>query len=109
MAIDDKPNRLTALERTLRLRYGHDYLVISEASPAAALGRLRELRAAGRPVALPLETSMPGVFTAGDVRHGSVKRVASAVGEGSVAATQMYQYLQDQTRNDRADAGLGHR
>jgi thioredoxin reductase (NADPH) len=44
---------------------------------------------------LPLETSMPGVFAAGDVRHGSVKRVASAVGEGSIAATQMYQYLQD--------------
>ncbi len=33
----------------------------------------------------PLETGMPGVFAAGDVRHGSVKRVASAVGEGSVA------------------------
>jgi thioredoxin reductase (NADPH) len=44
----------------------------------------------------PLETSMPGIFTAGDVRHGSVKRVASAVGEGSIAATQMYQYLQKQ-------------
>jgi len=44
---------------------------------------------------LPLETSMPGVFTAGDVRHGSVKRVASAVGEGSIAATSMYQYLQN--------------
>ena len=34
---------------------------------------------------LPLETSIPGVFAAGDVRHGSVKRVASAVGEGSAA------------------------
>ncbi|MGK5170479.1 FAD-dependent oxidoreductase [Geodermatophilus sp. CPCC 205761] len=34
---------------------------------------------------LPLETSMPGVLAAGDVRHGSVKRVASAVGEGSIA------------------------
>lgn len=33
----------------------------------------------------PLETSLPGVFAAGDVRHGSVKRVASAVGEGSIA------------------------
>jgi thioredoxin reductase (NADPH) len=32
-----------------------------------------------------LETSMPGVFASGDVRHGSVKRVASAVGEGSTA------------------------
>ena len=42
---------------------------------------------------------MPGIFTAGDVRHGSVKRVASAVGEGSIAATQMYQYLQKQARS----------
>ena len=47
---------------------------------------------------LPLETSMPGVFAAGDVRHGSVKRVASAVGEGSIAATQMYRYLDEQTQ-----------
>jgi thioredoxin reductase len=39
-----------------------------------------------------METSMPGVFAAGDVRHGSVKRVASAVGEGSIAASQLYQY-----------------
>ena len=37
------------------------------------------------------------VFAAGDVRHGSIKRVASAVGEGSIATTQMTQYLQDQT------------
>jgi len=47
---------------------------------------------------LPLETSMPGVFAAGDVRHGSVKRVASAVGEGSIATTQLTQYLQNQAR-----------
>ena len=47
----------------------------------------------------PLETSMPGVFAAGDVRHGSVKRVASAVGEGSIATTQLTQYLQAQARN----------
>ena len=38
----------------------------------------------GRP-ALPLETSLRGVFAAGDVRHGSIKRVASAVGEGAGA------------------------
>ena len=43
--------------------------------------------------ALPLETSLPGVFAAGDVRQRSVKRVASAVGEGSIAATQLTQYL----------------
>jgi thioredoxin reductase (NADPH) len=46
---------------------------------------------AGAP--LPLETSVPGVFAAGDVRHGSVKRVASAVGEGSVSIRSVHQYL----------------
>ena len=40
-----------------------------------------------------LETSVPGVFAAGDVRHGSVKRVASAVGEGSMAVMYVHQYL----------------
>jgi thioredoxin reductase (NADPH) len=40
-----------------------------------------------------LESSMPGVFVAGDVRHGSVKRAASAVGEGSIAVQMMHQYL----------------
>ncbi len=40
-----------------------------------------------------LETSVPGVFVAGDVRAGSVKRVASAVGEGSIAVQFMHQYL----------------
>ena len=38
-----------------------------------------------------LETSVPGVFAAGDVRHGSVKRVAAAVGEGSVAIQFLHQ------------------
>jgi len=40
-----------------------------------------------------LEGSIPGVFAAGDVRHGSVKRVASAVGEGSVAVMLIHRYL----------------
>jgi thioredoxin reductase (NADPH) len=40
-----------------------------------------------------LESSIPGVFVAGDVRHGSVKRVASAVGEGSIAVQFAHQYL----------------
>jgi thioredoxin reductase (NADPH) len=40
-----------------------------------------------------LETSVPGVFAAGDIRHGSVKRVASAVGEGSIAVQFAHQYL----------------
>jgi thioredoxin reductase (NADPH) len=42
---------------------------------------------------LMLETTMPGVFAAGDVRHGSVKRVASAVGEGGVTIRSVHQYL----------------
>jgi len=40
-----------------------------------------------------LETSVPGIFAAGDVRHRSIKRVASAVGEGSIAVALMHQYL----------------
>jgi thioredoxin reductase (NADPH) len=43
---------------------------------------------------LPLETSLPGAFAAGDVRAGSVKRVASGVGEGPVAIPQIHQHLQ---------------
>ncbi|HEU4792350.1 MAG TPA: hypothetical protein VFS96_01710, partial [Nitrolancea sp.] len=42
-----------------------------------------------------LETSLPGVFAVGDVRAGSVKRVASAVGEGSVVISFVHQYLQE--------------
>jgi thioredoxin reductase (NADPH) len=40
-----------------------------------------------------LETSVPGIFAAGDVRHGSIKRVASGVGEGSMAIAFVHQYL----------------
>jgi thioredoxin reductase (NADPH) len=42
---------------------------------------------------MPLETSMPGVFAAGDVRKGSIKRVASAVGEGATAVRLVHEYL----------------
>jgi len=42
---------------------------------------------------LPFETTAPGVFAVGDVRYGSVKRVASAVGEGSVAIRLVHDYL----------------
>jgi thioredoxin reductase (NADPH) len=56
---------------------------------AAGAGRHR---AAGRPP-LPLETSLPGVFAAGDVRRGSVNRVASAVGEGAATIPLVHRYL----------------
>jgi thioredoxin reductase (NADPH) len=58
------------------------------------------LRAGERPPDWPLdrepfylETSMPGVFAAGDVRHGSVKRFASAVGEGAMAVAFVHRHL----------------
>jgi len=62
----------------------------------------QELHRAGEPVdrwpldrpPLLLETSMPGVFAAGDVRHRSIKRVASAVGEGAIAIQLVHEYLQ---------------
>jgi thioredoxin reductase (NADPH) len=41
----------------------------------------------------PLESSVPGVFAAGDVRHGSVKRVAAGVGEGAMAVSLVHRYL----------------
>jgi thioredoxin reductase (NADPH) len=44
---------------------------------------------------LALETSLPGVFAAGDVRHGSTKRVAGAVGEGAMAAALAHRRLEE--------------
>ena len=95
--------------------------VACEDSAKEGLGRLRKLRVSGEDDAvvlsdqrmpgdllrggrlpsgwslertpLALETSMPGVFAAGDVRHRSVKRVASAVGEGSVSIRLIHEYL----------------
>ena len=57
-----------------------------------------DLSAARWPLARPpyfLETSVPGVFAAGDVRSGSIKRVASAVGEGSAAISFVHQVLRE--------------
>jgi len=56
-----------------------------------------DLNAAQWPLARPpylLETSLPGIFAVGDVRGGSIKRVASAVGEGSIAISFVHQVLQ---------------
>src|SRR4030095_12632789 len=82
---------------------GHDLLGPDGGAPGSPLpppppapdGRTRRAAAAaGRPLPPPpllLETSIPGVFAAGDVRHRSVKRVASAVGEGAVAVQLVHQ------------------
>jgi thioredoxin reductase (NADPH) len=57
---------------------------------------------------LLLETSVPGVLAGGDVRHGSVKRVASAVGEGSIAVQQVHQLFATEGLTPRGrTAGLG--
>jgi thioredoxin reductase (NADPH) len=58
----------------------------------------------GRPP-MPFETSLPGVFAIGDVRHGSIKRVASAVGEGSAAIWTIHQYLSQQESPPRPHPG----
>jgi len=53
---------------------------------------------------LLMETSMPGVFAVGDVRRGSVKRVSSAVGEGSIAIQTIHEYLSLSQRDGGLDA-----
>ncbi|MEO0335753.1 MAG: FAD-dependent oxidoreductase, partial [Pseudomonadota bacterium] len=47
----------------------------------------------------PFQTSRPGIFAVGDIRSGSVKRVASAVGEGSVSISKVWQYIKDYGSN----------
>jgi thioredoxin reductase (NADPH) len=58
---------------------------------------------------LPFETSAPGVFAVGDVRHDSVKRVAGAVGEGSVAVGSVLRYLDGKDEADSAAERPGSR
>ena len=53
-----------------------------------------------------LETSLPGVFAAGDVRARSVKRVAASVGEGSMSVSLIHRYLADALSPQAADARL---
>jgi thioredoxin reductase (NADPH) len=58
-----------------------------------------------QPGILPLETSVPGVFAAGDVRHRSVKRVASAAGEGAAVVAQVHEHL---ARTEHIRAGMAN-
>ncbi|MCX4546357.1 NAD(P)/FAD-dependent oxidoreductase [Streptomyces sp. NBC_01565] len=61
------------------------------------------------PDALPMETSLPGVFAVGDVRSGSVKRVGAAVGEGAAVAQSLVEYRRrhpDRFRDARASCGF---
>ena len=66
------------------------------ATRAASSSPARDAQAAGWPLKRDpylLETTVPGVFVAGDVRARSIKRVASAVGEGSMAVSLIHEYL----------------
>jgi thioredoxin reductase (NADPH) len=67
------------------------FLLTGADLPRDANGRVRGWPLEREP--LMLETSVPGVFAAGDVRHASIKRVASGVGEGSIAVSFVHQYL----------------
>jgi thioredoxin reductase (NADPH) len=82
-----------------RDQYGFVYTgadIPREAAAPGAEGAASAARIRGWPLAREpylLETSIPGVFCAGDVRHQSVKRVASAVGEGAIAVQFTHRYL----------------
>jgi thioredoxin reductase (NADPH) len=77
---------------------GQDLLQETQPNEAWPLGRLP----------LPMETSMPGVFAAGDVRCRSVKRVASAVGAGAIAIQSVHEHLL-KSKLGPDDRGRGHR
>lgn len=64
----------------------HGFLLTGADIPATRLERVDYLP-------LPLESSRPGVFCVGDVRSGSIKRVASAIGEGSMAVRLVFDHL----------------
>ena len=51
------------------------------------------LDVAGKAIASPYATTQPGLFAVGDIRSGSVKRVAASVGEGSVVVQSVHQFL----------------
>jgi thioredoxin reductase (NADPH) len=74
---------------TLALDTGGYVLTGADAARALGNGSFDQL---GR-APLLLETSAPGVFAVGDVRSGSIKRVASAVGEGSMAIRLVHEHL----------------
>jgi thioredoxin reductase (NADPH) len=110
--------RHSATEEVTRLESGGLFIFIGADAqtawlpPEIALDRQgyvltgSEMRATGR-WALDrdpylLETSVPGIFACGDVRFGPVKRVAAAVGEGSMAIAFVHQYLKDVGAEERA-------
>jgi thioredoxin reductase (NADPH) len=76
-------NRLVECNRAGFILTGSDFMRDGKRPPGWSLNRDPYL----------LETSVPGIFAAGDVRQGAVRRVASAVGEGAIAVSLIHQYL----------------
>ncbi len=74
------------------MRDAQGYVLTGGDADQAAAKPGRERASGGRPRDW-LETAVPGVFVAGDVRHRSVKRIASAVGEGAMAVQAVHRYL----------------
>ncbi|WP_173921504.1 FAD-dependent oxidoreductase [Agromyces sp. Marseille-P2726] len=89
ITIGARPHTEWLAPEVLRDRWGS---VITGPEVLAEGGRRAWLGAEGTEPA-PLETSVPGFFAVGDVRRGSVKRVASAVGEGSVVISSVHRHL----------------
>jgi hypothetical protein len=95
MVVDEDAGSLGTLDAVLRSRYGNDYLVLSEASPATAVGRLRELRAASHEVAVVMAasamTAAPAAEFLAQVRTiaPAAKRVLAAGPRGGPAAPSL--------------------
>jgi thioredoxin reductase (NADPH) len=91
---------LSGTDATVASAANQDTPAPSRASGAVRRPSVRTMRRSSVSMRAPripglLETSVPGVFVAGDVRAGSVKRVASAVGEGSMAVMYVHRYLRE--------------
>jgi len=91
---------LSGTDATVASAANQDTPAPNRASGAVRRPSVRTMRRSSVSMRAPripglLETSVPGVFVAGDVRAGSVKRVASAVGEGSMAVMYVHRYLRE--------------
>ena len=87
-----RPHRIRAADRMARRRPGAGPVGFHPHRPGRAGRRAYRLARDRQP--LLLETSLPGVFAAGDVRSGAVQRVASAVGEGAITIPLVHRYLE---------------
>jgi hypothetical protein len=84
--VDDDAGSLGTLDGTLRRRYERDYLVIAESFPEAALGRLRELRAADSPVVVVMARSAMSAAPAAEfLAHRPHHRTGRRAGAGGAA------------------------